>query len=69
MTVSGDLTAFTDGAEASGWAAEALAWAVERGILSGKGNGVLDPTGTATRAETAQMLMNAMENRKDEGVS
>ena len=69
VTVSGDLTAFTDGAEASGWAAEALAWAVERGILSGKGNGVLDPTGTATRAETAQMLMNAMENRKDEGVS
>ena len=35
VTVSGDLTAFTDGAEASGWAAEALAWAVGLGILNG----------------------------------
>lgn len=65
VTASGDLSAFTDGAAASGWAAEALAWAVEHGILSGKGNGILDPGGTATRAETAQMLMNGMENRQN----
>ena len=30
--------------------------------LSGKGNGVLDPAGTATRAEVAQILMNFSEN-------
>ena len=28
------------------------------GILGGKGNGVLDPTATATRAEAATMFMN-----------
>ena len=54
---NGDLGMFADGEEASGWAEEALLWAVGRGILTGKGNGILDPTGTATRAEVAQMLM------------
>ena len=33
-------------------------WAVSVGVISGKGNGVLDPKGTATRAEVAQIVMN-----------
>ncbi|MCI8594441.1 MAG: hypothetical protein HFF09_04200 [Oscillospiraceae bacterium] len=53
---TGSLSAFTDGDEASGYAREALRWAVEQGIVTGRGGGVLDPTGKATRAETAEML-------------
>lgn len=54
---------FADGDKASGWALEALRWATEKGIINGKGGGILDPTGQATRAETAQMLKNFMEKR------
>ncbi len=52
----GTLDRFTDGGKTSSWAAAALRWAVEQGHVTGKGNGILDPTGTATRAETATML-------------
>ena len=48
---------FSDSASISDWAQEAMAWAVNAQVLSGKGNGVLDPQGTATRAEVAQMRM------------
>ncbi len=39
-----------------------MTWAVNAGLLSGKGSGVLDPAGNATRAEVAQILMNFCEN-------
>ena len=52
---------FTDYGSISAWALEAMDWAVNAGLLSGKGNGLLDPTGTATRAEVAQILMNFSE--------
>lgn len=54
---------FADAHRASDWALEALRWATEKGIINGKGGGILDPTGQATRAETAQMLKNYMENQ------
>ena len=53
---------FSDSASISDWAQEAMAWAVNAQVLSGKGNGVLDPQGTVTRAEVAQMLMNFGEH-------
>ncbi len=52
-----NLEAFTDSKKASKYAKPALCWAVETGILSGKGNGILDPQGKATRAEVASVLM------------
>lgn len=52
------LSAFTDAGKASEYALPALRWAVENKIVRGKGNSRLDPAGTATRAEVAQMLMN-----------
>lgn len=52
------LLDFTDAYKVSGWAQDAIRWAVDQGILNGKGNGILDPTGKATRAEAAQMLKN-----------
>ena len=58
VSAKGDLTTFADGAKTSSWAAEAMEWAVGSKLLSGKGGNVLDPTGTATRAEVAQIFMN-----------
>ena len=52
----GDLSTYADAGTVSDWAAEAMAWAVGEGFLSGKGDGRLDPQGTATRAEVASML-------------
>ena len=40
------------------YALDALCWATENGIINGKGGGILDPRGQATRAQVAQMLMN-----------
>ena len=56
ISARGDLSAFTDGASTSDWAEEAVAWALGSGLLSGKGGGILDPQGTATRAEVAVIL-------------
>ena len=50
------LSAFTDGESVSFWAQQGLNWAVAQGILSGSGNGTLNPRGTATRAEVAAVL-------------
>ena len=52
---------FRDANKASAYAMDALRWAVDAGILNGKGNGILDPTGKATRAEVAAMLMRYCE--------
>ncbi len=60
----GDLTTFADGANTSSWAAEAMEWAIGSGLLTGKDGGKLDPTGTATRAEIATILMRFAESEK-----
>ena len=52
---------FTDADKASGYALNALCWAVENGIINGYGNGQLGPQGLATRAQVAQMLKNYMK--------
>lgn len=53
---TGDLSQFTDSDSISEWAKNSVGWAIGKGLLTGKGNGVLDPTGNATRAEVAAML-------------
>ena len=55
-TSSQTLEGFTDTDKISSYALNALRWAVEQDILQGKGDGVLDPTGQATRAEVAAIL-------------
>lgn len=49
---------FNDTSEISGYALNAVNWAVENGIINGKGDNILDPKGFATRAQVAQMLKN-----------
>ena len=55
---------FDDAGEISGYALEALRWAVENGILNGYGDGRLGPQRNATRAQVAQMLKNFIENQE-----
>lgn len=48
---------FTDRSQIAAWAAEAMSWGCTRGILTGKSANRVDPTGTATRAEAAAMIV------------
>jgi hypothetical protein len=52
----GVLSGFSDRDRISGFALEAMDYAVGRGILTGKGDGLLDPSGPASRAETVAIL-------------
>ena len=54
--VNGTLT-FTDSANVSAWARNAMIWAVQNGILDGVGGNRLNPKGTTTRAQAAAIFM------------
>ncbi len=62
---SASLDSFPDANQAAQWAHTELCWAVENGVINGvkDSSGVLrlNPTGTATRAEIAQLMKNYME--------
>ncbi|WP_435321653.1 S-layer homology domain-containing protein [Muriventricola aceti] len=49
---------YLDASSISSYAVKAMDWAVNAGLLSGKGNNTLAPTAGATRAEVAQIFMN-----------
>ena len=53
--------AFTDRAQISSWAADAVRAMQQAGILAGKDGGRFDPKGTATRAEVATVLHRFVE--------
>lgn len=58
IPTAGNITVkdFRDSAEISSWAEKGIAFCVSNGIIQGKGNNILDPKATATRAELAVML-------------
>ena len=58
----GSLASFTDGAQASSWARQAMIWAVEQGLITGVGNDRLESRGQATRAQAATILMRFASN-------
>ena len=49
---------FADYDDISDWALTAMDWMVNAGLMGGKPGNVLDPAGTATRAEVATILRN-----------
>ena len=55
-SLRGDLTQFTDADKIAAYAKDPLAWANGLGLIQGKGKGILDPGGPATRAEVAAIL-------------
>ena len=58
LSGTGDLAEFTDAGKIHSWARDAMAWAVAEGIMEGNGDGTINPTGLATRAEVAQIFLN-----------
>ena len=60
-STSKNLTGYADANAVSDWAVEALAWAVDNGIISGMSGSSLAPKNTATRAQVAVMLMQFVE--------
>ena len=56
------LSAFTDAASVSEWAETAMSWAVENGLITGVTANTLVPSGSATRAQCAAILMRYVEN-------
>ncbi len=53
---AGDLSAFPDAGSVSGWAADAMGWAVNAGIIQGTDAGLLEPRAGGSRAQFAAML-------------
>lgn len=48
---------FTDAAQTSDYAKQALAWASQHGVITGYPDGTFQPQGYTSRAEAAQMIM------------
>ena len=61
LTVKGDLDKFKDADKITDYAKTAMQWAVGSGLVKGKSCNLLDPQGTATRAEIAAMLHRFIE--------
>ena len=55
------LQDFADGDKVSGYAKEAMNWAIATGLITGMEDGTLAPRGTATRAQIATILMRYCE--------
>ena len=61
LTVKGNLDKFKDADKITDYAKTAMQWAVGSGLMKGKSGNLLDPQGTATRAEIAAMLHRFIE--------
>ncbi len=61
-------SSFTDAGKVSNFAKTAMKWATSQGVLNGS-NGKLDPQGTATRAQVAQVFFNCQDLLKNTVVS
>ena len=60
-SVKGGESSFSDASDVAGYAATAMQWAVENGIINGI-DGALQPTGSATRAQVAAMMARFVKN-------
>ena len=64
LTVTGNLDRFEDEDKITDYAKTVMQWAVGNGLIKGKSETLLDPQGTATRAEIAAMLHRFVEKAK-----
>lgn len=65
VSARADLSAFPDAGSVSDWAQDALAWANASGLISGAVRDtqtILDPQGSASRAQVAMILMGYVEH-------
>ena len=56
VTDTADLSGFTDSAAVSAWAQTVLEWANANELVNGTGGNLLDPKGSASRAQAAAIL-------------
>lgn len=61
------LEGFADAGRVGSYAADAMAWAVDEGLITGTGGGLLDPQGQATRAQAAAIFMRLLTGLEDSG--
>lgn len=61
VSASASLSGYTDASGVSGWATDAMRWAVSAGLINGRTATTLAPQGNATRAEVASILMRFMQ--------
>ena len=61
VSASASLSGYTDASSVSGWAKEAMQWAVGSGLIQGSGN-ALTPQANASRAQIATILMRFAQN-------
>ena len=64
LTVTGNLDKFEDADKITDYAKTVMQWAVGNGLIKGKSENLLDPQGTATRAEISAMLHRFIEKAK-----
>lgn len=62
LSAKGDLTKFTDHTQLGSYADSAMQWANGAGLITGTSATTLAPTGSATRAQAASILMRFCEN-------
>lgn len=65
MAVTGNVSYFTDGSKASGYAAIPFGWAIGKGLVNGCGNDLLDPLANAERAHVAAVMKSFCERVAD----
>ncbi len=56
VSARADLSSYNDAASVSSWAVETVQWAVAEGLISGMPGNLLEPQGSATRAQVAAIL-------------
>ena len=61
LTITGNLDKFEDADKITDYAKMVMQWAVGNGLIKGKSENLLDPQGTATRAEISAMLHRFIE--------
>lgn len=61
VSARADLSGYNDAASVSSWAAETVQWAVAEGLISGMPGNLLEPQGSATRAQVAAILERFLE--------
>ena len=64
LTITGNLDKFEDANKITDYAKTVMQWAVGNGLIKGKSENLLDPQGTATRAEISAMLHRFVEKAK-----
>ncbi|MCR4724767.1 MAG: carbohydrate-binding domain-containing protein [Clostridia bacterium] len=63
-SAAADISGYADASSVSSWAEAPMRWAIAEGLITGRSATTLAPSGNATRAEAATILMQFVEAEK-----